>query len=166
MIRKIALNDALEYGILLKKLEEETDFLLLEPNERNTSKEQTEKMIEMFLKQENSTILVAENNGRLIGHILAKGGNVNRNRHSASIVIGILLQATGQGLGKNLFFEIEKWARDHHHITRLELSVMTHNERAFQLYKKVGFELEGTKRHSLLVNGEYVDEYYMSKLLD
>ncbi|WP_308447210.1 hypothetical protein [Alkalihalobacterium chitinilyticum] len=64
MIRNIALNDAVEYGILLKKLEEETDFLLLEPNERNTSKEQTEKMIEMFLKQENSTILVSSRKQR------------------------------------------------------------------------------------------------------
>lgn len=165
MIRTIVLNDAVKYGTLLKKIEEETDFLLLEPDERNTSKEHIEKMIEMFIKQENSTILVAENNGSLIGHILAKGGTANRNRHSATIVIGILQEATGQGLGKILFSELEKWAR-HHHIKRLELSVMTHNERAFQLYKNVGFEIEGTKRHSLLVYDKYVDEYYMSKLLD
>ncbi|MFV8829275.1 hypothetical protein [Alkalihalobacterium sp. APHAB7] len=50
MIRTIALNDAVRYGTLLKKIEEETDFLLLEPDERNTSKEHIEKMIEMFLK--------------------------------------------------------------------------------------------------------------------
>ncbi|WP_209122193.1 hypothetical protein [Alkalihalobacillus sp. BA299] len=33
-----------------------------------------EKMIEVFLKEQYSTILVAEKDGRLIGHILAKGG--------------------------------------------------------------------------------------------
>ncbi|MVB59628.1 N-acetyltransferase, partial [Vibrio cholerae] len=28
-----------------------------------------------------------------------------------------------------------------------------------------GFEVEGLKRHSLVVDGEYVNELYMSKLL-
>jgi RimJ/RimL family protein N-acetyltransferase len=42
---------------------------------------------------------------------------------------------------------------------------MTHNIAGIALYKKMGFEIEGTKRDSLLINGEYVDEYYMSKLL-
>jgi RimJ/RimL family protein N-acetyltransferase len=32
-------------------------------------------------------------------------------------------------------------------------------------YKKMGFEIEGTKRHSLFVNGKYIDEYYMAKFL-
>ena len=52
-----------------------------------------------------------------------------------------------------------------HQIHRLELSVVTHNEAGLRLYKKMGFKIEGTKRHSLLIDGEFVDEYYMSKLL-
>lgn len=43
---------------------------------------------------------------------------------------------------------------------------MSHNKAGVALYKKQGFEIEGTKRHSLLVNGQFVDEYYMAKLLD
>jgi RimJ/RimL family protein N-acetyltransferase len=42
---------------------------------------------------------------------------------------------------------------------------MAHNERAIRLYKKMGFEIEGTKKHSLLISGSYVDEYYMAKLI-
>jgi len=42
---------------------------------------------------------------------------------------------------------------------------MTHNKAGIALYKKRGFEIEGTKRHSMLVNSHYVDEYYMAKLL-
>jgi RimJ/RimL family protein N-acetyltransferase len=56
------------------------------------------------------------------------------------------------------------WARERG-FHRLELTVMTHNERAIRLYKKMGFEVEGVKKHSLFVNGEYVDEYYMAKLI-
>ncbi|WP_216827775.1 GNAT family N-acetyltransferase [Alkalihalobacterium elongatum] len=165
MIRSISIYDAVRYGLFLKKLEEETNFLLLEVNERKTTKEHMEKMIDMFLKVKNSTILVAEKNGKLIGHILAKGGDANRNQHCVMIVIGILQEEAGKGVGKKLFHELENWAI-HNEITRFELTVMTHNENALKLYKSVGFELEGTKRNSLKVNGEYVDEYYMSKLLD
>ena len=42
---------------------------------------------------------------------------------------------------------------------------MTHNESAKRLYLSRGFEIEGTKRNSLRIDGEYVDEFYMSKLL-
>jgi RimJ/RimL family protein N-acetyltransferase len=42
---------------------------------------------------------------------------------------------------------------------------MTHNEAGLALYKKMGFKIEGTKKDSLFVDGVYIDEYYMSKLL-
>ncbi|MGZ3612137.1 MAG: GNAT family N-acetyltransferase, partial [Ktedonobacteraceae bacterium] len=34
------------------------------------------------------------------------------------------------------------------------------------LYKKQGFAIEGIRRHSLLINGQFVDEFSMAKLLD
>jgi RimJ/RimL family protein N-acetyltransferase len=40
-----------------------------------------------------------------------------------------------------------------------------YNEAALALYRKMGFEIEGKKRHSLLINNTYVDEYWMAKLL-
>jgi len=64
-----------------------------------------------------------------------------------------------------LFHRLADWAKQQH-IHRLELTVMTHNTVGIALYKKQGFAIEGTKRHSLLINGQYVDEFYMSKLLD
>lgn len=93
-----------------------------------------------------------------------RGGSVRRNRHSAYIVIGILKQYQGQGIGAALFRELDRWARDTE-IVRLELTVMAHNELAISLYFKNGFEIEGTKRKSLMIDGQWVDEYYMSKIL-
>ena len=60
--------------------------------------------------------------------------------------------------------EAELWARGHG-IHRLELTVMAHNVAAVALYKKAGFAVEGTRRHSMLVAGSYVNEHYMAKLL-
>ncbi|WP_407927862.1 GNAT family N-acetyltransferase [Gracilibacillus suaedae] len=48
---------------------------------------------------------------------------------------------------------------------RMELTVAASNRSAVALYKKIGFEIEGTKRKALLVENEYLDEYYMAKLL-
>jgi RimJ/RimL family protein N-acetyltransferase len=43
---------------------------------------------------------------------------------------------------------------------------MTHNEAGIALYRRRGFEIEGIKKHSLLLSGRYVDEYYMARLLE
>ncbi|OTZ84271.1 hypothetical protein BK771_21450 [Bacillus thuringiensis serovar ostriniae] len=79
------------------------------------------------------------------------------------IVDGILEQNRGQGIGTALFQHVEEWAKINH-ISRLELTVVTKNEAGLALYKKSGFEIEGTKRNSLMVDGTYYNEYYMSKL--
>jgi RimJ/RimL family protein N-acetyltransferase len=60
--------------------------------------------------------------------------------------------------------KLEHWAKGTG-IRRLELTVMTHNERAVGLYKRIGFEVEGLRKDSLYVDGRYVDEYSMAKLL-
>jgi len=41
---------------------------------------------------------------------------------------------------------------------------MCPNTIARHLYEKNGFIIEGVKKNAMLVNKEYVDEYYMAKL--
>ena len=47
----------------------------------------------------------------------------------------------------------------------MELTVLTSNERAKNLYRKLGFIEEGVRRGSMLLDGDYVDELYMAKFL-
>ena len=42
---------------------------------------------------------------------------------------------------------------------------MADNAAAVALCEKAGFAVEGTRRHSMLVDNSYVDERYMAKLL-
>jgi RimJ/RimL family protein N-acetyltransferase len=49
-------------------------------------------------------------------------------------------------------------------LLRLELTTATDNERAFSLYKSVGFEQEGIKRQDIIIDGTPVDSYLMSYL--
>ena len=163
-IREIREDDAASFRNLLTRVDEETQFMLLEPGERQITVEDQRQRIKTILSRDNQTILVAENDNDLIGYLAAIGGDFKRNRHRVHIVIDILQAFIGQKIGTKLFTELEKWTR-HHAVHRLELTVMVHNERAIRLYKKMGFEIEGTKKHSLVISGSYVDEYYMAKLI-
>jgi RimJ/RimL family protein N-acetyltransferase len=165
IIRTIREDDGEQFLSLCKQLDMETQFMLLEPGERTTTLVEQQAQIDILLKQENQTILVAEQDNRLVGYLEASGGTFKRNRHSAYLVTGILQAFAGQGIGTQLFQRMEDWAQQQH-IHRLELTVMTHNTAGIALYKKQGFEIEGTRRNALLINSQYVDEYYMSKLFD
>ena len=164
IIRTIREADAPAFLELCMRLDDETRFMLLEPGERTLTPRQQADVLRAILAHENSTLLLAEHDRQLVGYIEAIGGGFRRDRHSAHIVVGILQAFTGQGVGTRLFTEVERWARGHG-IHRLSLTVMTHNERGLALYRKMGFHLEGTHRHALVVEGAYVDEYSMAKLL-
>ena len=163
-IRKIKTSDAEEFVHLTQRVEGSSEYMLWEAGERMIQPEQQRKMIESIEESGNSTIFVAENDNVLVGYLMAIGGNARRRKHSAYIVIGIVEDYRGQGVGRKLFNELEQWASNHN-IQRLELTVVTRNEAGLALYKKIGFEIEGTKKHSLFIDGEFVDEFYMSKLL-
>ncbi|MEH7336765.1 GNAT family N-acetyltransferase [Neobacillus drentensis] len=164
LIREIKTDDAESFIKLIKKVESESKFLLLEPGERKIVEEEQKKRIEIVNKSYNSTILIAEEDEQLIGYLIAMGSNAKRNKHSVYLVIGVLAEYRRRGIGTKLFEQLEKWAKEHN-IHRLELTVVTKNQAGLQLYKKMRFEIEGTKRQSLFIDGKFVDEYYMSKLL-
>ncbi|MFD3449972.1 GNAT family N-acetyltransferase [Microbacteriaceae bacterium 4G12] len=162
-IREIKITDAEKFLSLCRQLDQETEFMMLEPNERNITVNEQEKQIQDMLDNKHSTILVAEKEGCLIGYVGTYRENFNRCRHSAYVVTGILAAYRGRGIGTSLFKALERWTKDHN-VHRLELTVMVHNKAGIALYKKSGFEVEGTKRHSLKIRNEFIDEYYMSKL--
>ncbi|MGD6873640.1 N-acetyltransferase family protein [Sutcliffiella horikoshii] len=164
LIREIRLEDAENLLVLIKEVESTSTFMLMEPGERETTLEQQQKRIELLDKQKNSTIFVAEENGKFIGYLFVMGGSVKRTKHTAYLVIGILQEYRGKGIGRTLFDNAINWASKHN-ISRLELTVVTENESGVALYKKSGFDIEGTKRKSLIINDKSYDEYYMSKLL-
>lgn len=163
-IRKISENDSENYIELCKRLDRETKFMMLEPDERTANVQQQRDAFNSLLAAGNRMVFVAEDDGNLVGYLGAYGGEFRRNKHKAYIVVGILRQHAGKGVGTSLFTHMEKWAREIG-VRRLELTVMVHNEAGLALYKKAGFTIEGTARDSMLVDGKYVDEYYMAKIL-
>jgi RimJ/RimL family protein N-acetyltransferase len=168
-IRPIEPDDAEAFGALMVALDSETQFMLFEPGERQVTAQQWRERIEAMKAEGESEVFIAEaatDAGReLVGFLRAHGQSLRRIRHSLYLVIGIRAAYTGRGFGGQLFAVMEAWARQRA-IHRLHLTVMTHNERAIKLYKKLGFVIEGRHAHAIWLNGAYVAEYTMAKLLE
>lgn len=163
IIRKAKIEDAGKYLQMLKQLDTETKNMMLEPGERKTTIEQMRDRI-VNMSGSNGAIFLIESEDKIGGFLAAQRGGANRIRHSAYIVIGILEEYRGKKLGTKLFEELEKWTVENN-ITRLDLTVVKNNEGAIKLYEKVGFKIEGIKEKSMIIDGNYVDEYYMGKIL-
>lgn len=161
-IRKIEATDVTNYLDMLLKLDNETQFMMFEPGERDTDIEVVKNAIEKSIYGDDLT-LVATVEEEIIGFLSLERGIYKRIKHSGYVVIGILEKFRGHGIGGKLFLELDKWARDNN-IARLELSVMCSNKVARHLYEKNGFDIEGIKRDSMIIDGKFVDEYYMAKL--
>lgn len=164
VIREASEEDAPALLRLARQIDRETRFMMFEPDERQTTAEEQAEQIRTMRSSGNSTLLVAERDGQLVGYLGAMGGRFRRNQHGVHVWIGVRQAFMGQGIGTRLFTEIERWARQRG-LHRLELTVMAHNLAGLALYHKMGFEIEGTLRHSLMVDGAYVDEHMMGKLL-
>ena len=163
-IRSVSTDDAEAFLELCRCLDHETTFMMLEPGERTMSVETQERVLRSFLESSTSQLLVAVDGTTLVGFASARGGDCRRGAHKGHVVIGLLQRYTGQGIGALLLEGLEARAREAG-LHRLELTVMSHNERAIALYRKRGFSVEGTLRDSLSVDGNYVDELMMGKLL-
>ena len=163
-IRFLTYEDASGFLTLNHQLDDETQMMLLESNERTTTMEQIQRRIEFTVQQDNEAVFVAEVDGGLVGYASVIGGQLCRTAHKASIVTGVLQSYVGRGIGSKLFETLIEWA-EVSPLHRLELTVMTHNTPAIALYQKFGFQIEGTKRQSLKVADTYVDEYIMARVL-
>lgn len=163
IIRKAEIQDAKNYLQMLKLLDNETKNMMYEPGERKATVEQIKDRI-AAMSGDSGVIFLIENENKINGFLAAQRGFANRIRHSAYIVVGLLKEYRGKKLGTKLFEELEKWAIEKN-ITRLELTVVKSNEAAIKLYEKSGFSIEGIKENAMIIDGKYVDEYYMGKIL-
>lgn len=162
LIRNIRADDSEKFLRMLKKLDTESKFMMYEPDERKTTiAEMAQRINERIIN--SSFLIIAEDNFEIVGFLSADRGFANRIKHSAYVVVGILKEYHGQGIGTSLFSKMIEWA-GMSKITRLELTVMTNNERAINLYKKFGFEVEGIKKKSMKIDDKYIDEYYMARV--
>ena len=163
IIREIQIKDAKQFLELTKITDAETPYLYFEENERKTThKEQIENIKDGIKKGYIS--LVAEEDKKLVAYALGFTFEVNRRKHCMSIAIAVLQEFSRKGLGTQLLSELLEKGKAKG-ITRFELDVSVNNPIAINLYKKMGFVIEGERQQSYLIDGEFDNDYIMAKII-
>ena len=84
--------------------------------------------------------------------------------HTGEFAIRILKDYCGKGLGSEKILLMEDIARTMN-ILRLQARVRITNFSAVKFYQKHNYEIEGTKKNAVFINGSFEDEYYIAKIL-
>ena len=114
---------------------------------------------------EGDYVLVACADDRVVGHAgLHRAGKSPRRAHAMMLGMAIESAWQGKGVGSALLGALVDLADNWLHVTRIELTVFTGNRRAIALYRKFGFEVEGTHKAYGLLYGRYADVYAMARI--
>ncbi|MQL46703.1 GNAT family N-acetyltransferase [Photorhabdus khanii] len=104
--------------------------------------------------------------GKIVGQMSIEICQLLRRRHIATFGMGVHADYQGRGIGSELMKAMLNMCDNWLNIERIEMEVYTDNHAAIALYKKFGFEIEGTAKRYAFRNGQYADAYYMSRILD
>ncbi|MBZ9686334.1 GNAT family N-acetyltransferase [Clostridium estertheticum] len=100
---------------------------------------------------------------RVVGVASLSVNKSNRVRHSGSIGLMVNRDYHRMGIGRALMKSLIDIADNWLMLIRIELGAFTDNEKAINLYKSLGFVIEGTKKYAIIRNGKYDNEYLMAR---
>ena len=168
LIRPLQTEDAEAMIHLIRTADCETPFLARNPGEFNVTVENEKKIIANALSNHDAALFAAEYHGQIVGHCsVALVRSRQRFRHRAEVAFVLLKDYWNLGIGGKMMQTCLDWCRDHS-VNQIELTVVTQNERALNMYKSFGFGFEicGTVPHALCYpDGSFADEYMMIKQL-
>jgi L-phenylalanine/L-methionine N-acetyltransferase len=109
-------------------------------------------------------VLVAEVAGGVVGNLgLHVASKSPRRRHAGTLGMSVRDDWHGRGVGTALMVAAVDLADNWLNYSRLELTVYTDNAAALALYRKFGFEIEGTLRSYAFRGGRFIDAYTMAR---
>ena len=142
-------------------------YQLTSSEEFKLTLEEEEQWIESHLNNPNHIVLLAEVESKIIGMIDFSNGHRKRISHTGEFGMSVSKDFRDQGIGSLLILSLVNWARSNSDIEKIGLNVHSNNARAIALYKKMGFEVEGVRKHDLKYGkDQYVDTVVMGLLLN
>jgi RimJ/RimL family protein N-acetyltransferase len=132
--------------------------------DRGPTEDEEREFIDKIASAPRSVLFVAEAKGSIVGMLDFHGEQRAQREHSGGFGMSVARQWRRAGIGTKLIESLIVWAEPHG-IRRIELEVFSNNHGAIALYRKAGFQLEGTKVRAVAVDGEYIDVLQMARLL-
>ncbi|AZB41791.1 GNAT family N-acetyltransferase [Bacillus sp. FJAT-42376] len=110
--------------------------------------------------------MVAAEGDRIAGYISFKHPfDVPSNRHVFDLAIGIHPDFQGKKVGSRLMEHLRQIAREQG-VRKISLRVLSTNEKAIAFYKAIGFKEEGRLHEEFFLDGKYVDDLLLYKMVD
>ena len=160
-IREAHIEDAEIVVEYIKKVSDETNFLMSGADERELDIKKEEEFLQSIQKSTTTKMFLYEINKKIAGICNLKGVDKIRVRHRVNLGISVLKEYWGMGIAKELISNAVNYCKNNS-IKKIELTVRTDNERALKLYKNMGFVIEGELKDFFCIDGIYYDCYMMA----
>lgn len=134
--------------------------------EKPISISKLDSRIKMATESSSDLFLGAFDENKIIGQVYFRVQHPDHPwvKHIGEFGMTVLRDYWGQGIGTELLRQIEIFANSIG-ISRIEAKVRTTNEHAIALYKKFGYQIEGTRKKAALINDSFEDELHIAKLI-
>lgn len=163
IIRTARAADAANLIEYINQIGGETPFLPSGAGEFHLSSDDEKEFISRMLAADNSLYLIAEARERIVGILTLEGNSRPRMKHVAELGVSVVKDYWRKGIGRALMDTALGWAESNPVLRKVFLIVHHQNQRAIDLYLKLGFVQEGVHSKLLYVEGEYHDCLYMSR---
>jgi RimJ/RimL family protein N-acetyltransferase len=163
MIRSAREDDAEMCLDYLRMVAGESDFLSFGVGELAVTIEEERNVIAKARQSDNSIILIAEVEREMAGLANFQGGSKPRDRHTGELGITVAKKYWGHGIGRELMIALIEWAGKNPLIHKMNLRARADNERAIELYCKLGFIEEGVITQDMLIDGVFYDCIIMGR---
>ncbi|MEX0418459.1 N-acetyltransferase family protein, partial [Bacillus sp. C30] len=165
-VRSAVQTDAGQLSEIRVQIDGETENMDREAGEGFIDKISFQKIIKSDSEEMKNLFLVAEVHNQIVGFSRCEGSKLKRLAHKVEFGVCILREFWGYGMGKSLLQQSIQWA-DENEVKKISLQVLEKNEKAIQLYKKLGLEVEGIlKNDKKLSDGKYYNTVVMGRFTD
>ncbi|WP_137791945.1 GNAT family N-acetyltransferase [Bacillus sp. E(2018)] len=161
-IRLLKPSDARQYwGLRLEALEQNPEAFATSYEEA-IQRENPIDGVAKNLTNEGNFTFGAFSNEELVGVVTLLQETPIKLSHRANILaMYVSPKMRGVGVGKELLLEAIEQAKSIKVIEKINLTVVTSNERAKKLYGNLGFKVFGTEIQAFKIDDKYFDEDYM-----
>ena len=160
IISKASVDDAFDIVRFLNVIGGETDFLTFGLNGFPLSIQEEKNIISECGGDGQSLMLVGKIDNEIVSQLFLERSPMVRLSHIGTIGVTVARAHWRKSIGKKMMLSALEWAISTN-ITKLQLAVRSDNEHAIQLYKKLGFHIEGTVTRAVRIGETYFDNYLM-----